>query len=173
MPTSSNYTIRTERWCRACNSRTPQISVGCRYSTPEKLKVPSVLIRNVTWVCQWCDQEEAESKEIAVPSDRAKIIRRLLSLSDDYDVLGLELEAKPDEIVVHVRLPDCDMSEMRAVKFKQQETGFITVDELMSLQRAGYKRPAAVPPKPQPRDVATLRKRERQQAFAGGPRPYD
>src|SRR5208283_5197266 len=139
MPTSSNYTIRTERWCRACNSRTPQISVGCRYSTPEKLKVPSVLIRNVTWVCQWCDQEEA----------------------------------KPDEIVVHVRLPDCDMSEMRAVKFKQQETGFITVDELMSLQRAGYKRPAAVPPKPQPRDVATLRKRERQQAFAGGPRPYD
>jgi len=172
MPTSSNYTIRTERWCRTCNARTPQVSFRCRYSTPDKLKVPAVLVRNVTWVCQWCDQEEVESKEVVIPTDRVKIIRRFLSFSDDYDVLGLEIEAKPDELVFHVRVPDFDLNEVRAIKFKQQETGFITVDELMRVQRAGYKRPAGVPPKPQPQDVATLRRRERQQAFAGV-RPYD
>jgi hypothetical protein len=169
---SGNYTIRTERWCRVCNARTPQISSGCRYSTPEKVKVPRVLIRNVTWICQWCDESEVEAKEVAVPSDRVKIIRRLLSLSDDYDLLGLELESKPDELVLHVRLPDFDMGEVRAIQWKQRETGFITVDELMRVQRAGYKQPSAVPPKPEPRDVETLRKRERQQAFAGE-RPYD
>jgi hypothetical protein len=173
MPLRSNYTIRTERWCRSCDASTPQVSLGCHYSTPERLKVPSVLIRNVTWVCQWCDQEDVEAKEVVVPSDRMKIIRRFLSLSDDYDVLGVQVEAKPDELVFHVRLPDFDMNEVRAIKFKEQETGFITVDELMRVRRAGYKRPAVVPPRPQPRDVATLRKRERQQAFAGGPRPYD
>ncbi len=149
------------------------MSSGCRYSTPEKLKAPSALIRNVTWFCQLCDQEEVESKEIALPSDRMKIIRRFLSLSEDYDLLGLEIEGRADELVFRVRLPDFDMGEMRAIQYKQQETGFITADELMKVQRAGYKRPVAVPPKPQPRDVATLRKRERQRAFAECPRPYD
>lgn len=170
---SSNYSIRAERWCKACNARTPQISCGCRYSTPEKLTAPSVLIRNVTWICQWCDGTEVEAKEVALPTDRMKIIRRFLSLSDDYDLLGLEIEGKADELVFRVRLPDFNMSEIRAIQYKQQETGFITADELMKVQRAGYKRPAAVPPKPQPRDVATLRKKARQQAFAGGARPYD
>lgn len=108
-----------------------------------------------------------------MPSDRIKIIRRFLSLSDDYDLLGLEIEGRADELVFHVRLPDYDMGEVRAIQFKQQETGFITADELMKVQRAGYKKPAAVPPKPQPRDVETLRKRERQRASSGGSRPYD
>lgn len=108
-----------------------------------------------------------------MPSDRIKIIRRFLSLSDDYDLLGLDIEGRADELVFRVRLPDFDMGEMRAIQYKQQETGFITADELMKVRRAGYERPTAVPPKPQPRDVATLRKRERQSAFAGGLRPYD
>jgi hypothetical protein len=168
---SSSYTIRSERWCKACNSRTPQVSVGCRYA-PDKLKAPSTLIRNVTWVCQWCDQAEVEAKEVAVPTDRVKIIRRFLSLSDDYDVLGMEVEAKPEELVFHVRLPDFDMSELRAIQWKQRETGFVTVEELMKVRRAGYRRPAVVPSKPQPQDTETLQKRERQRAFAGI-RPYD
>jgi hypothetical protein len=170
---SSNYTIRAERWCSLCNTRTPQISCGCRYSNPDKLKVPSVLIRNVTWACQRCDQLEVEAKEVALPSDRMKIIRRFLSLSDDYDLKGLVIEAGAGELVFRVRLPDFDMGEMRAIQYKQEETGFITVDELLKIQRAGYQRPTVIPPKPQPQDVATLRKRERQHAFARDPRPYD
>ena len=173
MPSSrSNYSIRTERWCEACNARTPQVSIACRYSASEETKVPTELMRSVKWVCQWCDGEEVETKEVPVPSDRVKVIRRFLSLSDDYDILGLEIKSLPDELVLHVRFPNFDMNEMRAIQYKQQETGFITAEELMKVRRAGYKRPGAVPPKPQPRDVATLRKKERQQAFAGV-RPYD
>jgi hypothetical protein len=170
---TSNYTTRTERWCRVCNARTSQTSCGCHYSTPEKLKVPNVLIRNVTWICQSCDHGEAESKEVALPSDRMKIIRRFLSLSDDYDLRRLVIEAGAGELVFRVRLPDFDMGEMRAIQYKQEETGFITVDELMKVQRAGYTKPTVIPPKPQPQEVVTLRKRERQRAFAEGPRPYD
>ncbi len=108
-----------------------------------------------------------------MPSDRIKIIRRFLSLSDDYDLRGLVIEAGAGELVFRIRLPDFDMGEMRAIQYKQEETGFITVDELIKVQPAGYTRPTAIPPKPQPREVATLRKRERQRAFAEGPRPYD
>jgi hypothetical protein len=127
------------------------------------------LIRTVTWICQWCEGTEEEVKEVAVPTDRLKIIRRFLSLSNDYDLLGLKVEARVDELVFRVRLPDFDMGEMRAIQFKQQETGFITVEELMKVKRAGYGTPREVPPRPEPRDPTAMRERARQQAF--GPKP--
>jgi len=173
MPLSGSYTIRAERWCKVCNAQTCQTSGRYRYSTPEGWQALNVLVRTVTWFCESCNEAEEEVKQVPVPTDRLKIIRRFLSLGEDYDVLGLKVEARPDELVFRVRLPDFDMGELRAIQWKQQEIGFITVDELMRVQRAGYRRPSTVPAKPQPRDVATLRKRERQQAFAGGPRPYD
>jgi hypothetical protein len=171
MPYSSNYTIRTERWCKACNTRTPQVSGDYRYTTPEVPQAPSVLIRTVTWVCQWCNQTEQDVKEVAVPTDRLKIIRRFLSLSNDYDLMGLKVETRANELVFRVRLPDFDMGEMRAIQFKQQETGFITVEELMKVKRAGYGTPREVPPRPEPRDSAAIRERARQRAF--GPKPCE
>jgi hypothetical protein len=58
----------------------------------------------------------------------------------------LNIESKANELLLRVRLPDFDMSELRAVQYKQQETGFITVQELMKLQKAGFNRPKEVPP---------------------------
>jgi hypothetical protein len=168
---TGSYTIRTERWCKACKTRTPQMSGGYSYNTPEKPHVPNVLIRTVNWICQWCDQSEDEVKEVAVPTDRLKIIRRFLSLSNDYDLLGLKVEARADELVFRVRLPDFDMGEMRTIQFKQQETGFITADELLRLRKAGFNRPREVPPRPEPRDSASIREKARQRAF--GPKPYE
>lgn len=61
------------------------------------------------------------------------------------------------------------MGEVRAVQYKQQETGFITVEELMKLQRTGFRRPRDLPPKPQPKDPRILRERARQRMFQGEP----
>jgi hypothetical protein len=61
------------------------------------------------------------------------------------------------------------MGEMRAIQHKQEETGFITVDELVRLQKAGFNRPREVPPKPQPKDRGILKERARQRMFVGEP----
>jgi hypothetical protein len=42
---------------------------------------------------------------------------------------------------IRIRLPDFDMGEMRAIQYKQEQTGFITADELMQLQKAGLNGP--------------------------------
>ena len=62
------------------------------------------------------------------------------------------------------------MGEIRAIQTKAQETGFITVDELMRVQKAGFNRPREVPPKPRPKDGSILRERGRQRMFQGEPR---
>jgi hypothetical protein len=69
-----------------------------------------------------------------------------------------------------IRLPDYDIGEVRAIKAKAQETGFISAHELMRLQKAGFSRPREVPPKPHPNNKHVLRERAKQRMFQGEPR---
>ena len=62
--------------------------------------------------------------------------KRLLRLQDDYD-FKVTLTSLPSEVAVRIQVPDVDHSEMRAIQEKQLETGFVTVSELMRLQKAG------------------------------------
>jgi hypothetical protein len=173
MSLRSRYAIHAQRPCPTCHQTTDQTSVGCKYSTVDVPKVPKSYLKHIQWVCDWCGNCDEEIKEVLEATDKTKIVKRLLSIKEDYDILGFTLSSEPNVISIKIRLPSFDMGELRAIQWKQRETGFITVDELLKVQRAGYQRPTVVPPKPQPQDVATLRKRERQRGFAGGPRPYD
>jgi len=98
------------------------------------------------------------------------IFNRLLRIQEDYDLVNMTVSSLPNEIVFRARLPDCDMGEIRAIQTKAKETGFIRVDELMRLQKAGFKRPREVPPKPTPKDRRRLRERAMQRMFVGEPR---
>ena len=175
MPLTHNgnhYTLRAKRLCAQCHEWTDQTATSCRYGVPEVPKVPPTSIKRIEWLCDWCGSYEEEVKETLEPTDKTMLVKRLLSVPEEYDVLGFTLSSEANEISIKIRLPDFDMGELRAIQYKQQETGFITVDELIKVQRAGYKQPIAVPPKPQPHAVAARRKKERQRAFAGEPRPY-
>jgi len=91
--------------------------------------VPLTYTREKEWYCTQCDNIDKESKQVTEPTDKQRIFNRLLRLGQDYDIQNLNIGSGPNEIVLRVRLPDFDMSEVRAVQYKQQETGFITVQE--------------------------------------------
>jgi hypothetical protein len=93
--------------------------------------------------------------------------KRLLSISDDYDVLGFTVSSDADSVSIEIRVPPYNMGELRTIQYKQEETGFITADELMRLQKAGFNQSREVPPKPQPKDRSVLRERARQRTFQG------
>jgi len=166
-----HYALRAKRLCAQCHEMTDQTATSCRYDAPDIPKVPPILIKRIKWLCDWCGNYEDEVKETLQPTERTMIVTRLLSFPEEYDVLGFTLSSEANVVSIKIRLPDFDMGELRAIQNKQQETGFITVDELIKVQRAGYKQPTAVPPKTPPRDRTMLRQKERQRAFAGDPRP--
>jgi hypothetical protein len=112
---------------------------------------------------------EEEVKQVYEPTDKVRIINRLLRIPEDYDFIKMRIESLPDEIVLRIKVPDFDPSEMRAIQHKQQETGFINVDELIRLQKAGFRRPMDVPPKPTPKGNR-LRERATQRMFIGEPK---
>jgi len=119
------------------------------------------------WICEPCDNIEVEEKTVYEPTDKTKLINRFLHLNEDYDIHYMDIQSLPNEIVLRIKLPNCDMSEIRAIQQKQMETGAITVYELMRLQEAGFRRPRDVPVKPMPRDRSRLRERARQRMFYG------
>ncbi len=55
-----------------------------------------------------------------------------MRIQEDYDILAMNPESLPDEIVLRVKLPDFDIGEIRAIQAKAQETGFITVEFLVA-----------------------------------------
>ncbi len=73
--------------------------------------------------------------------------------------------SQPDEIVLRVKVPDFDMSEVRAIKENMFETGFITVDELRRLQEVGFHKPLDMPPKPMQKG-RRLRERMRREPYS-------
>jgi hypothetical protein len=164
------YNLRAKRLCKHCKSITDQTAVSCRYRAPPEPKVPPVYIKELHWYCEGCDETEVETKEILEPTDKTMIFRRLQSIAEDYDIISMNIESLPNDIVFRIRLPDFDMGESRAIQTKATETGFINVSELLKLQKAGYRKPLEVPPKPQPKDKRTLRERANQKMFVGEPR---
>jgi hypothetical protein len=167
-----HYSVRAKRWCKLCAMNTEQDMVSNKIHTTPEPTVPLTYIREKEWYCTQCDNIEKETKQVTEPTDKQRIFTRLLRLSEDYDMLKMRIESWPNEIVLRVTLPDFDMGELRAVQYKQQETGFITAEELMKLQRAGFSRPSDVPPRPMPKDRRTLRARARQSMFVGEPRSF-
>lgn len=165
-----HYTMRAKRACPTCGLMTWHSCSSIRYSQPEEPTVPESLNKRMEWICETCTKVEEEIKQVYVPTDKTRIVNRLLRLGDDYDLRSVKIESSPDEIILRVKLPDFDMSELRSVQYKQQETGFITAEELMLLQKAGFRRSSDVPPKPQPKDRRILRERARQKMFQGEPR---
>jgi len=110
--------------------------------------VPASNIKELTWICDICQEVSVERKIVYEPSDRLRIINRLQRLGEDYDFIKMSVCSQPDQILVRIKVPDFDPSELRAIQTKQLETGFIRVDELILLQRAGFRRPTVLPPKP-------------------------
>jgi hypothetical protein len=161
--------MRAKRYCKNCHETTQQTNVAVKYRAPPEPTVPASFLREYTWFCEQCENQEIESKTVYEPTDKAMIFNRLLRIQEDYDLVNMTVSSLPNEIVFRARLPDFDMGEVRAIQAKAEETGFIRVNELMKLQKAGFKR-REVPPKPTPKDRKRLRERAMQRMFTGEPR---
>jgi hypothetical protein len=165
-----HYSIRAKRFRKNCRTITEQSTVSVRYRSPPEPTVPESYLRVYEWLCEQCDNIEVESETIYEPTDKALIFNRLMRIQEDYDLLNVSISSLPNEIVFRARLPDFDMRELRAIQAKAKETGFIRADELMKLQKVGFKRPREVSPRDTPEDRRRLRERARQKMFLGEPR---
>jgi hypothetical protein len=76
--------------------------VSVRYSQPSEPTVPASHLKRMEWICEICGNMEEERKIVYEPTDKIRIISRLLRLGDDYDFVNVNLSSQPNEIVVRI-----------------------------------------------------------------------
>jgi hypothetical protein len=98
-----HYSMIVKRWCKKCLENTEQQLVGCKYSKTPEPRVPPAFVRTKTWFCTKCEETELEVKEVPEPTDKTRIFNRLLSIQNDYDILGMTIESLLNEIIFRDR----------------------------------------------------------------------
>jgi hypothetical protein len=92
--------IGERRHCSTCGVFTEQVCHKIRYQ--ENPKQPSNLIKNSYWICPICVTETVEVKAQPLPSDKVRIIARLLRMQEDYAIESMNISSQPERLVIEI-----------------------------------------------------------------------
>jgi hypothetical protein len=58
------------------------------------------------WVCPRCGEEREETREIRIPSSRARLIARVLRMRDDHDIQSMSISADNGKLTIQIAFGD-------------------------------------------------------------------
>jgi hypothetical protein len=99
------------------------------------------------WNCDRCHTEKIITKEIPIPTEKAMLVKLLMSLSEKYELEGTTISVEPREIRAIFRFPEHDLPKLRAIAENWADPGYITAKDLLKLEKAGMRDVAKIPPK--------------------------
>jgi hypothetical protein len=96
--------ITESRLCGQCGVSTPQVCHKIRYQqNPEDEKS---LVKKSYWVCPICLTETELVKSQLLPSDKVRIINRLLRMQGDYAIDSMNIESQPEKLIVEITVKE-------------------------------------------------------------------
>jgi hypothetical protein len=96
--------INEKRHCRKCGVFTEQVCHKVRYQ--ENPENPATLIKKSEWICPICLTETEEVKTQLLPSDKVRIITRLLRMQEDYAIQSMNISSQPERLVIEMTIKD-------------------------------------------------------------------
>jgi hypothetical protein len=67
------------------------------------------------WNCDRCHTEKIITKEIPIPTEKAMLVKLLMSLSDKYELEGTTITVGLREVRAIFRFPEHDLPKLRAI----------------------------------------------------------
>ena len=101
MHTSGGRYIQIERemLCQTCRGMRVHVCFKIRYRATEPAKA-GVLLKIQEWVCSTCHTVQHMEQEIPLPSDKQKVIDRIMRLQPDYDIAHMRLTSAANKLTV-------------------------------------------------------------------------
>ncbi len=96
--------INEKRHCVKCGFITEQVCHKLRYE--DNPSEPGTLVKRSYWVCPTCFAETEEVKTQLLPSDKVRIIDRLLRMQGDYSILSMNISSRPERLLVEITVKD-------------------------------------------------------------------
>jgi hypothetical protein len=96
--------IIEKRLCPKCRVFTEQLCHKVRYQ--ENPKEPTTLIKRSEWICPICLTGTEEVKVQPLPSDKVRIITRLLRMQEDYAIHSMNISSQSERLVIEMTVKD-------------------------------------------------------------------
>jgi hypothetical protein len=127
-----------KRYCGKCGSTTDQVYSRGRIepgSRPDE-----TFVKVESWCCERCETVVEKRREESWPTDKSKLVRRLLRLSTDYDqVKESSLQVEADMVTLKLRFyPWAVVKASKRVE--EAKNGFYHLSDLHLLQQYGLLR---------------------------------
>ena len=96
--------ISAERYCEKCEETELQVCHKVRYKdNPEE---PGTLLKKSYWICPTCLTETEEVKVQPLPTDKVRIINRLLRLQEDYSITSMTIASQPEKLLIEITVKE-------------------------------------------------------------------
>jgi len=96
--------ISEKRYCAKCQEFELQVCHKVRYR--ENVDSPGTLLKMSYWICPSCLTETEEVKVQSLPSDKVRIISRLLGMQDDYAISSMSIASQPEKLVIEITVKE-------------------------------------------------------------------
>ena len=98
--------VEETRLCQQCRTVVKHTSFTVRYNASPS--DPNALLKTFRWVCSRCDTEKEETREVLVPSSRARLIDRMLRMREDYGIRSMSLLADKKKLTIHIAFEESE-----------------------------------------------------------------
>ena len=96
--------INEKRHCVKCGIATDQVCHKIRYQdNPDE---EGTLVKKSYWVCPACLTETEEARIQLLPSDKVRIIERLLRMQGDYAIRSMNISSRSEKLLVEMTVKD-------------------------------------------------------------------
>jgi hypothetical protein len=99
------------------------------------------------WNCDRCHTDKIIVKEIPIPTEKATLVKLLMSLSQKYEFQGNTISVSYREVRATFTFPEHDLPKLREIANNWAERGYINAKHLLMLEKAGMADVAKIPPR--------------------------
>ena len=99
------------------------------------------------WNCDTCHTDKVIVKEIPIPTEKAMLVKLLMSLSEKYELKGTTISVCHREVRATFTFPEHNLPKLREIANNWAERGYINAKHLLMLEKAGMRDVANIPPR--------------------------
>jgi hypothetical protein len=137
--------IHGKRFCKQCKEITEQTCLWMKYR--QHPRNDDAYEKEEKWFCERCETNTVITKEIPIPTEKAMLVKLLMSLSEKYELEGTTITVDHREVRAVFRFPEHDLRKLREIAENWADRGYITAKDLLKLEKAGMRDVAKIPPR--------------------------
>jgi len=134
-----------KKFCTTCNEIRDHTCFWLKYRKSETSD--DAYTKEERWNCDKCHTAKIVAKEIPIPTEKAMLVKLLMSLNERYELTGTKISVGPREVKATFTFPEHNLPKLREIADNWAQRGYINAKHLLMLEKAGMRDVMNIPPR--------------------------